>query len=969
MTFGKQTRRDGRGADRQRGAAYMTRADNSPMLQAALWYADLGYPVFPCAPGQKTPLTGHGLLDATTDAEQIEQWWTQHPDANVALRTDGLVAIDIDGESNPWLADEPDKRAELEKAPTSLTPRGGRQHLFRQPEGRAWRNTASRIAPHVDTRANGGYICVTPSVVNSKPYRWADGPSLHVPPEQLPEPPAWLTELLDTAADGGPTLTACDGTRSDAIPSGQRNDTLARLAGWMRRAGMSATEILAALNRVNIERCTPPLDAREVVRIAHSIARYAPDMISVALVENHYDQDRSPPSSAPMSVMEIMKLHLLRQPVLHGLLRSGETMNVIAPPKTGKALAVDTPILTETGWMTMGELQPGMKVHAGDGSLTEIVAVSEIMHGRPCYRVTCRSGSWVVADEQHQWLVSNKSGSRIVTTGELTGAWGRRWLLPVAGPLERPEQILPLDPWLLGYWLGNGTAASGEITANQADFPELVCVLRSAGFRIGNPHHEHGAVTFTVLDLKSTLHKLGLLHCKHIPEIYLRASRTQRAALLAGLLDADGHAATQRNGSAAIEFTTTEPELFFQVLELVRSLGYKASTSVGRATLRGVDCGHKLRVWFAASRRASPFRLSRRTAALPDRELARRSRYDAIAEVIPVPSVPVRCIQVAHHSGTFLAGRGFMVTHNSWLVLGQAMSIATGRPWLGLYPAERGRVLILDNELHPETIAHRIPQVAAALCIGMDEIAEQIYVHPLRGQLRDILSMSSYFDAIEPGRYAAIILDAMYRFMPAGTDENDNGAMAGIYNRLDAYAERLGCCFIAIHHTTKGNQSAKSVTDVGAGAGSQSRAADAHLVLRPHEQPGAVVLEAVVRSWPPVEPIVLRWEFPAWRPAPDLDPRALRSEKPRRRTDPPDEEPILAAAYWDVESFVETFITSKPQTRLAVLDAASTLGLSRRRAQELLYTAETRGLVHRWGGTGRKPAAFSLIPEPLEDRS
>ena len=250
----------------------------------------------------------------------------------------------------------------------------------------------------------------------------------------------------------------------------------------------------------------------------------------------------------------------------------------------------------------------------------------------------------------------------------------------------------------------------------------------------------------------------------------------------------------------------------------------------------------------------------------------------------------------------------------------------------------------------------------------MDEIAEQIYVHPLRGQLRDILAMAAYFDAIEPRHYSAIILDAMYRFMPAGTDENDNGAMAGIYNRLDAYAERLGCCFIAIHHTTKGNQSAKSVTDVGAGAGSQSRAADAHLVLRPHEEPGAVVLEAVVRSWAPVTPIALRWEFPVWRPAPELDPAALRSEKLRRRSDPPEGE-AETPADWDAEGFVQTLITERPQTRMAVLDAASALGLSRRRAQELLYTAEGRGLVHRWGGTGRKPAAFALIPEPLEDRS
>ena len=75
--------------------------DGSPMLRAALWYADLGYRVLPCAPGCKTPLTRNGLRDATTDAEQIERWWSEHPDANVAIRTDGLVVIDIDGPRTP----------------------------------------------------------------------------------------------------------------------------------------------------------------------------------------------------------------------------------------------------------------------------------------------------------------------------------------------------------------------------------------------------------------------------------------------------------------------------------------------------------------------------------------------------------------------------------------------------------------------------------------------------------------------------------------------------------------------------------------------------------------------------------------------------------------------------------------------------------------------------------------------------
>jgi len=165
-------------------------------LTTALDYADRGYMVFPCVPGEKKPLTSRGLLDATTDAGQIEAWWTQYPNANIGIATTGLIVIDIDGADNSWLADDVEKQTDLAQV-VSLTPNGGRHHIFRRPEGKNWRNTASKIAPKVDTRANGGYIVAPPSVVNGKPYRWAPGMELTMPAGELPEPPAWLVEILD----------------------------------------------------------------------------------------------------------------------------------------------------------------------------------------------------------------------------------------------------------------------------------------------------------------------------------------------------------------------------------------------------------------------------------------------------------------------------------------------------------------------------------------------------------------------------------------------------------------------------------------------------------------------------------------------------------------------------------------------------------------------------------------------------
>lgn len=282
-------------------------------------------------------------------------------------------------------------------------------------------------------------------------------------------------------------------------------------------------------------------------------------------------------------------------------------------------------------------------------------------------------------------------------------------------------------------------------------------------------------------------------------------------------------------------------------------------------------------------------------------------------------------------------------TGKSWLVLDLAIAVATGRPWLGRFPTVAGDVLIIDNELHGETSANRIPKVAKARGLGTDEFADRVFIRNLRGGLQDIVSLGTFFRAIERGRFRLIVLDAFYRFLPAGMDENANADMASLYNHIDRYAADLGCAFVLVHHSSKGNQSGKSVTDVGAGAGSQSRATDAHLVLRPHEEPDVVVLDAAVRSWPPQESVCLRWAFPVWDVADDLDPKRLKVETPRRRQradrpSPPED--------WTPERFVGAFMSGGPALRDEILMAAAK-DLSHAKASSMLKLAEARGLVQR----------------------
>jgi len=272
---------------------------NGNILSAALYFADWGFSVFPCIAGDKRPLTEHGFKDATSNAEQIEKWWSENPQANIGIATTGLLVVDIDGSDNTW-PDDQDKLLELSNSPTSLTPGGGCHYLFRQPEGKAWKNTTSKLAPKVDTRADGGYIVAPPSVVDDKAYKWVDGHELDSSPDLLPEPPEWVVDALDNVSTEQNTQSSHS---ENIIPSGCRNSTLASLAGTMRRTGMGSEEIIAALRVANLTRCNPPLPEAEVDSIVKSISRYAPDQMTVAVTENYYAQDFESDSDDNVNVL------------------------------------------------------------------------------------------------------------------------------------------------------------------------------------------------------------------------------------------------------------------------------------------------------------------------------------------------------------------------------------------------------------------------------------------------------------------------------------------------------------------------------------------------------------------------------------------------------------------------------------------------------------------------------------------
>jgi hypothetical protein len=338
----------------------------------------------------------------------------------------------------------------------------------------------------------------------------------------------------------------------------------------------------------------------------------------------------------------------------------------------GKALDVETRIPTPSGWEAMGELEAGDFVFGEDGRPARVTDAWPVMVGRPCYRVRFSDGAELVADADHLWLAdtwgSRNRGARpeVRPTIKLEGCSVR-----VASPLELPDADLPVPPYTLGAWLGDGVTITGVV--GSAD-REVIAEIESEGMQaVPIPSGARGRCQmYRIVGLSRALTRAGLRYrrevpvghttmtgTKRIPVVYQRASEEQRRALLAGLLDSDGHCA--KNG--AIDYTSTSEELARDVLHLVSGLGYKAALRSKPARYRGKHCGTAWRVVFATSDKV--FRLPRKLARQNTVTRATAGHRYVVA-VEPVASRPVRCIAVDSPSRLYLAGESCVPTHNSF---------------------------------------------------------------------------------------------------------------------------------------------------------------------------------------------------------------------------------------------------------------------------------------------------------------
>lgn len=373
--------------------------------------------------------------------------------------------------------------------------------------------------------------------------------------------------------------------------------------------------------------------------------------------------------------------------------------------KNGKALSLDTLIPTPDGWTKMGDLKIGDEIFGQDGKITHVTYLSPIFENHDCFKLTFEDGEEVIADSEHNWFVKDhyhvdrlNYNGEVRTTKELFDTQlfrfrkdklGReyRFRVPMNKAIELPDIELPVEPYTLGCWLGDGDSRAPIFAGSDYDLEIYDEVSKFYGpYKIRRDKRSISGIDISFTGdkgkhnskLRNDLKKASVLYNKHIPEIYLRASKEQRLRLLQGLCDTDGCCSKIHK---VIEFCQKNQKIADGFCELLSSLGIKYSRKQIMSKCNGKECGIVSKILFYTDKKLPCFRLKRKYDLLKD-SLNIRMNYKTITNIERVDSVKTRCITVDNDNHLYLFGKHFTVTHNTAFAAGLALYclVAAGEP-------------------------------------------------------------------------------------------------------------------------------------------------------------------------------------------------------------------------------------------------------------------------------------------------
>lgn len=395
----------------------------------------------------------------------------------------------------------------------------------------------------------------------------------------------------------------------------------------------------------------------------------------------------------------------------------------------GKALGIDTPLATPRGFTTMGEVRVGDELFDEKGEVCRVLVVSPIEEKSDAYRVHFSDGTWLEADGEHLWHtltyrdreallasspeqlakrranrksravehslkpwvsknITELNKQRVYPIKEVTGAvrttndilatlrtdnkkQALNHAIPVAKPLTLKEAELPIEPYLFGVWLGDGSCSSGSIGMMLSDLEDVLLHVKRSVVSKKQEAAKAGRLPFCNVvfkGMRGDLRALGVLHDKRIPTVYLRASEEQRRELLRGILDTDGHCCAR----GMVELSLSKRDLMDDVLELVNSLGMLATVQTKHLSLKNPKHKDSHRIKFVAP--FSAFKLPRKAAKQKLTGFRDTTTRRYITAIEPIAPCLMRCIGIDSPNHLYLAGRGMIPTHNTDLEIGLAIT-------------------------------------------------------------------------------------------------------------------------------------------------------------------------------------------------------------------------------------------------------------------------------------------------------
>jgi len=361
-------------------------------------------------------------------------------------------------------------------------------------------------------------------------------------------------------------------------------------------------------------------------------------------------------------------LYDFQKRMIDGVTKNRQTI-ILAPRQCGKALSLDTPILTPTGFKNLGSIKVNDIIYGQDGKETRVKFITETMYKHDVYDIEFDTGEIIKADAEHLWNVSNSDwmvGKKTLKTEDLIPIHKRlqsrykpsSLYINTCNSVEFNIRDINIHPYVLGVWIGDGSRCDGRITCHIDDYTHYKLKFKECGYDISEFRPDKRRVTtgaFNVIGLVTQLKTYGLIKNKHIPVDYYLNTVESRLNLIRGLMDSDGYC---RKGGSCCFYQSNE-EIIDSVSDILISLGIKVHKTVKKTT-------HKpcYTLCFATTE-LDIFSLPRKLEVQKRCKGHPKNNRIYIRSITKCESIPVRCLQVDNDDHLFLCGRTLIPTHNT----------------------------------------------------------------------------------------------------------------------------------------------------------------------------------------------------------------------------------------------------------------------------------------------------------------